>query len=79
VCSPKDYLNGKAVRDDLRDMVMHEEVGRLQVALSRAYEKGQPPFDEKFVSEGWELIIGAPREAGLLPVIYHALWVGGAT
>ncbi|SFB48400.1 intein C-terminal splicing region [Amycolatopsis marina] len=72
----EEFLNGKAVRPELRNVQMHWELGTLRKALSKAYENGAPKFDEIFVSEGWELKIGPPREEGMLPAVYHARWVG---
>jgi hypothetical protein len=35
-------------------------------------------YDEMIQIGNWELIFGAPQEVGLLPVIYHALYIPGS-
>jgi len=44
-------------------------------ALSQATKDGYV-LDEVFTVGNWELIVGPPKEEGLLPAVYHAVFKG---
>lgn len=40
-------------------------------AIDKAVAQGFV-YDKLFLIDRWEFIVGAPRESGLFPVIYHS-------
>lgn len=62
----------KALRDDFRIYIgLQVQLESFQAAVDLAAKQGIK-YDELITIGGWELKFGAPRQAGMLPVVYHA-------
>ncbi|MER6401755.1 polymorphic toxin-type HINT domain-containing protein [Kitasatospora sp. NPDC001603] len=70
-----EYLSGMAQRGATKaqiDMATQAKLSSLQAAVAEA-GKGGFPLDKMVNIGGWELMFGAPRGIGQLPVLFHAI------
>ncbi|MBL1079314.1 hypothetical protein JK358_33405 [Nocardia sp. 2] len=74
-----EYLQHMDSRGDVKsqlDLVTQVQMKSLQAAIDEAGRGGGLVYDQLQTVGGWELKFGAPREAGQLPVVVHALYRG---
>ena len=73
-----EYASGLASRGATRtqvDLATQAQLESLQSAVTQA-TRGGVPYGGTVRAGGWELAFGAPRSAGQLPVLKHALYGG---
>ena len=73
-----EYLAGKARRGASKasiDMATQAQLSSREAAVAEA-ARGGLPLDKLITVGDWELKFGPPREAGMLPVLIHALYKG---
>lgn len=73
-----EYASGLASRGATRtqvDLATQTQLESLQSAVTQA-TRGGVPYGGTVRAGGWELAFGAPRSAGQLPVLKHALYGG---
>jgi hypothetical protein len=63
---------GRGVAPNLVNVASQVQLASLQAAVSAAGKQGIV-YEQVMRVGGWELIFSAPRQAGLLPVLKHAL------
>jgi len=59
------------------DLAAQSRLASLQAAVAEASGGGTPPIGQMIKVGGWELKFGNPAASGMLPVLYHARYVGG--
>ena len=64
-------MANREISEELIRMGSQAQLTSLHAAVESAFESGVP-YKQAIVVDGWELVFGAPKQVGQLPVLYHA-------